>query len=387
MNEFLLYLCAFALVYTYAGYPALLALWSMLRPRRVQRACIYPRVAIIVVAYNEASRIEDKLKSCLAQDYPAERMRVIVATDGSVDGTQTIVESYADARVQLMGFSTRRGKAACINDAAAACSEELLVFTDARQALSTQAVRSLAENFADPTVGAASGELVFLRESTSSFADGVDAYWRYEKFIRHHEAVVHSVPGVTGALYAIRKSCFRPIPARTVLDDVAIPMQVIRLGYRVVFDSRAIAYDKPSQMASQEKLRKVRTLAGNYQLMLMMPWLLIPVANPIFLQFVSHKLLRLTAPFAMLAFFVSNALLARSSAFYLALLTAQLLGYLLAVAAMLSPTLSRWKLARLASTFLVLNWYAVLGLASFLFEREAHLWQTQSGEPGKRMNG
>ena len=379
--------CVAALVYTFAGYPLLIALWARLRPRPVRRASNQPRVAIIVVAHNEEAHIAAKLRTCLAQDYAADRLRVIIAADGSADRTKAIVEAFGHARVQLLAFPARRGKAACLNDAVAACSEEVLVFTDARQALDPGSVRSLVESLADPAIGAVSGELIFVCEDMSPFAQGVDAYWRYEKFIRQREALVHSAPGVTGALYAIRRSCYRPIPDRTILDDVAIPMQAVRAGYRVVFDSRAIAYDKPSQTPAQEKLRKVRTLAGNYQLIFMMPWLLLPIKNPIFLQYVSHKLLRLLAPFAMLAVLVLNAFLIRGSVFYSALMAAQVLCYTLVLAAARSPSLRNWRLVKLGSAFLLLNWYAVLGLVRFLSDRDAHLWQVNPGKASEQVSG
>lgn len=387
MVEIAFLICAAALVYTFAGYPLLIALWARLRPRPVHRAPSQPRVAVIVVAHNEEAHIAAKLQTCLAQDYAADRLRVIIAADGSVDRTHAIVEACGDTRVQLLAFPERRGKAACLNDAVAACSEEVLVFTDARQALDPGSVRCLVESLADPAIGAVSGELIFVREDMSPFAEGVDAYWRYEKFIRQREALVHSAPGVTGALYAMRRSCYRPISERTILDDVAIPMQAVRAGYRVVFDSRAIAYDKPSQTPAQEKLRKVRTLAGNYQLVFMMPWLLLPIANPIFLQYVSHKLLRLLAPFVMLAMLLLNAFLVRGSLFYSVLMVAQVLCYTLVLAAARSPSLRTWRLVKLGSAFLLLNWYAVLGLARFLSDRDAHLWKANPGKAGEQVNG
>jgi len=387
MDAVVFLLCALALAYTYVGYPVLVALWSRVRPRPVRRQPQQPRVAMIVVGHNEEARIEAKIRTCLAQDYPADRFRVIVASDGSTDRTNALVQGCGDSRVQLLAFPARRGKAACLNDAVAACDEEVLVFTDARQALNPQAVRCLVENLADPQVGAVSGELVFVQDDMTPFAEGVDAYWRYEKFIRQREALVHSAPGVTGALYALRRQCFRPIAERTILDDVAIPMQAVRAGYRVVFDSRALAYDKPSQSPAQEKLRKVRTLAGNYQLMGMMPWVLVPGLNPIWLQFVSHKLLRLLAPFAMLALLVANLSLARGSLFYGAVLAAQLLGYGLAFAGLASPAVARWRLARIAAAFVSLNWYAVLGLLQFATRREGHLWQSHAKAHGPRVNG
>ena len=379
MDIIVFYVCAAVLAYTYVGYPLLMATWARLRPRPVRRAAIRARVAIIVVAHNEEARIGAKLRTCLDQDYPADLARVVVATDGSSDRTNAIVEAAGEPRVRLLPFATRRGKAACLNDAAAACDEDILVFTDARQALDPQAVRCLVETLGDPEVGAVSGELHFLRDDMTPFGESVDAYWKYEKFIRQCEAAVHSAPGVTGALYAIRKSCFVPIPERTILDDVAIPMQSVRAGYRTVFDSRALVYDKPSQSAAQEKLRKVRTLAGNYQLVAMMPWLLNPGINPIAVQYVSHKLLRLAAPFAMLGLLLTNAALALGSAGYAAALAFHLLGYGLALAALLSPAVACWRPARLASTFLVMNWYAVLGLVQFLSNRGGHLWQSSAG--------
>lgn len=387
MDAVVFLVCALALAYTYVGYPVLVALWSRLRPRPVHRQPQQPRVAIIVVGHNEEARIEAKIRTCLAQDYPADRLRVVIASDGSTDRTNALVQSCGDARVQLMAFPVRRGKAACLNDAVAACSEEVIVFTDARQALNAEAVRCLIENLADAQVGAVSGELVFVQDDMTAFAEGVDAYWRYEKFIRQREALVHSAPGVTGALYALRRSCFRPIPDRTILDDVAIPMQAVRAGYRVVFDSRALAYDKPSKSAAQEKVRKVRTLAGNYQLMAMMPWVLVPGLNPIWLQFVSHKLLRLVAPFAMVALLLANLSLARGSAFFAGVLAVQALGYLLAMAGLSIPAVARWRLARIAAAFVSLNWYAVLGLLQFLSRREGHLWQSHAKASEPRVNG
>jgi poly-beta-1,6-N-acetyl-D-glucosamine synthase len=370
------------LVYTFAGYPLLIAAWARLRPRPVQRGPVQPSVAIVVVAYNEAARIEKKIQTCLIQDYPADRLRIVVATDGSTDATPDIVRSYADRRVSLLAFPQRRGKAACLNDAAATCTEEVLVFTDARQTLNAGAVRALVENFADPTVGAVSGELVFVDEDMTQFAQGVDAYWRYEKFIRQHEAQVHSAPGVSGALYAIRRRCFHPIATQTILDDVAIPMQAVRDGYRVVFESRAHAYDRASQVPAEEKLRKVRTLAGNYQLLALMPWLLWPLANPIFVQYLSHKVLRLLAPFAMLALLLATSVQAVDSGAYAAFLVAQLLFYATPAVGVVAPSLGHWRIVRIASAFVLLNGYAVLGLLQFIVDRKGgHLWRTQDAAP------
>ncbi|TCP09681.1 glycosyltransferase family 2 protein [Caldimonas thermodepolymerans] len=376
MSEVLFWLALVVLAYTYAGYPVLVWLWGRLAPKPVARADVRPSVAIVVVAHNEAARMRDKLETCLAQDY-AGPMRVVVASDGSTDGMNELVESFRDRGVTLLPFPQRRGKAACLNDAVAACDEEVIVFTDARQRLNPQAVRCLVENLADPGVGAVSGELVFVSDDMTPFAEGVDAYWRYEKFIRRQEARSHSVVGVTGALYALRRANFRPIPPQAVLDDVAIPMQVVAQGLRVVFEPRAHAYDRPSRAPQQERLRKVRTLAGNFQLMALYPQLLLPWRNPIWWQFVSHKLMRLVAPLEMLVLLLANLALLPAGRFYQACFALQLLGYALPLLGALVPAVGRWKPTKIARAFLLLNWCVVLGAREFLFNKNAHLWHSR----------
>ena len=376
MAAWLLWTSIALLLYTYFGYPALVALWARLAPWPVATSPHYqPRLVMIVVARNEAARIQAKIETCLAQDYPPDRLRVLIVSDGSTDGMDDVVRRFATPRVGLLTFPLSRGKAACLNDAIAGCDEEVLVLTDARQRLSPEAVRYLALNLADPRVGAVSGELVFVADDVNAFASGIGAYWRYEKGIRRSQAAIHSVPGATGALYALRKSCFSPIPPCTILDDVAIPMHVAMQGQRVVFESRALAYDHPSTEARQERRRKVRTLAGNFQLLSLYPQLLLPWRNPIFIQFVSHKLLRLLAPWAMLSALLSNVALALHSTFYAVLLALQLAFYALPALGALVPACRKLGPVKLAATFIALNGYAMLGFFEFLTNRNAHLWR------------
>jgi cellulose synthase/poly-beta-1,6-N-acetylglucosamine synthase-like glycosyltransferase len=379
MSVWVLALSLGLLVYTYAGYPLLVLAWARLAPQPTSRAPRTPRVAIVVVAFNEAKRIEAKLKTCLAQDYPADRLRVVIVCDGSTDATPALVASFGDARVRLVHCRERRGKSACLAEGVAAAAEaDVIVFNDARQALHPQAVRRLVEALADPTVGAVSGELVFRTDDASDFGSGVDAYWRYEKFIRRHEAQVGSVVGVTGALYALRRELFRPIPAQTILDDVLIPMNVVMDGHRVVFESQAIAYDQPSLDAAQESLRKTRTLAGNFQLVALRPRLLVPFANPLWFQFVSHKLLRLVAPLAMGALLLSNSLLLDHGGLLQGLWVGQIVFYGAALTGWLLPAARRWFPVKLAMMFVVMNWFVVRGFVEFVGNRQAHLWRASA---------
>lgn len=365
------------LAYTYVGYPSLIWVLARCFPRAVHRGAYQPRVAVIIVAHNEAARIGRKLDTCFGLDYPKEKLRILVASDGSDDETNEMVTAYADRGVTLLAFPARRGKAACLNDAVASCDDEIVVLTDARQRLDAYAIRYLIENFADPFVGAASGELVFETDGMTEFGEGVDAYWRYEKFIRQQESRFHSVVGVTGALYALRRECFREIPADTILDDVVIPMNVVMAGRRVVFENRARAYDLPSRDHRQEKLRKVRTIAGNYQLMAAHPEFFAPLRNPVFFQLVSHKVLRLVGPFCMAFLLITNAVLAPRAYMYQCLLAAQLLAYALPAIGVLWPFARTWEVVKLASAFLLLNWFAVLGAVEFLRNRNAHLWESK----------
>jgi cellulose synthase/poly-beta-1,6-N-acetylglucosamine synthase-like glycosyltransferase len=204
-----------------------------------------------------------------------------------------------------------RGKAAALNRAVKQARGEIIVFADVRQTFAKSAIRELVANFADSTVGAVSGELLLMsgpedRERDEASSD-VGLYWRYEKAIRSLESGVHSVPGATGAIYAIRRDLYRDIPEDTLLDDVLIPLQIVLGGKRAVFDPEAKAYDMVACCPLAEYGRKVRTLAGNYQLLVQAPQLLSPRQNPIFFQLVSHKVGRLLVPYALIALMITNA--------------------------------------------------------------------------------
>ena len=340
-------------------------------------------MTVIISAYNAAEHLPAKLASCLALDYPAELLSVLVVSDGSTDATEQVVQalSAADSRVRLLAYA----KAACLNDAVAATTTPLLLFTDARQRLDAAAARRLAAHFADPAVGGVSGALEI---AASDGADGVVAsaglYWQMEKKLRAAEAVVHSTVGATGAIYALRREAFAPIPAETILDDVLIPMTAVMAGWRVLYDMQAVAFDVASVSESQERRRKIRTLAGNFQLLALRPSLLSPRRNPLWWQFASHKIFRVLAPVAMAAFLVGNAVLAAASSGWLALglsllLAAQVVVYL--VAALPEGQGALWqclplRVLKTLRGFVRLQWFAVLGFIWFVRNRQPQLWQT-----------
>jgi len=294
--------------YTFAGYPVLIALLARLFPHPVRKGEITPRVSVVLVAYNEAGRIRARIENLLDADWPRERLEIIVVTDGSTDGTPAIVREIGEPNVRVIERAERSGKSACLNAGIPEANGEIVVLCDARQRFAPETIPNLVSNFADERFGAVSGEL-FIESSESSVGGGVDIYWKIEKLVRESEARLSSVVGATGAVYAIRKALFKPIPPDTLLDDVVIPMQIVMAGRRVGFDPSAPAFDPQTTDPAREKRRKLRTLAGNFQMLFRYPGWLLPWRAGIWWQVISHKYLRLVAPLFLLAMFVSNAAL------------------------------------------------------------------------------
>jgi cellulose synthase/poly-beta-1,6-N-acetylglucosamine synthase-like glycosyltransferase len=292
---------------------------------------------VVAAALNEEARLPARLQNLLALDYPRDRLEIIVVSNGSTDNTSEVIARFGDRVVSFTLDAV--GKAGALNVAAQAASHDVLVFADARQQFAPDAIRRLVEPLADPRVGGVSGELVLDSENAnaqggsaaSPVGEGVGLYWRYEKWLRRRESDIHSVLGATGAVYALRRSLWRPLPPETLLDDVLAPMRAVLTGRRIVFEPRARAFDRASPDAATEERRKERTLAGNYQLLWLEPRLLVPGVNPVWLQFVSHKIGRLVVPYALLALAVSSAALAPTGAAYALALTLQVVFYLLAV--------------------------------------------------------
>jgi cellulose synthase/poly-beta-1,6-N-acetylglucosamine synthase-like glycosyltransferase len=256
-----------------------------------------------------------------------------------------------------------------LNDGIAMSQGELVMFTDARQKVEPEALRILAENFSDPEVGCVSGELMLGDRDSGEAAEGLSLYWRVEKKVRELEAASGSVVGATGALYAVRRELLSSLPEGTILDDVYIPMEVAAQGKRVVFEPRARAWDQADLGAGREFGRKVRTLSGNYQLLQLAPWLL-SRRNPIRFEFVSHKLLRLVVPFALVIAFATSALL--PGTFYRVLWFLQAAFYCLSLVALLRLDLGLFSRgANAALTFVVLNTAAMVAFANFVSGRKS----------------
>ena len=359
------------IAYTYLGYAGWLWVRAQLSPWPVRRAPEEPGVSVVMVVRNEEQVLESKLRNLLDLDYPPESCQIVVVSDGSTDRTEAILREHVNnPRMHVVMNQLPRGKASGLNDALQWVQGEIVVFTDARQKIEPGALRILLENFADPEVGCVSGELMLGDPTAGETRQGMGLYWRIEKSIRELEAASGSVVGATGALYAVRRGLLTGLPEGTILDDVYIPLQVVRQGRRVVFEPRARAWDSPDLGGGPEFARKVRTLSGNYQLVQLMPWVL-SGQNPVLLRFVSHKLLRLVVPFALAAMLISSLWL-RAPLYRMALVL-QLAFYglaLLALARLLKAGILG-RAANVAATFVLLNTAAVIAFANFVVGRKA----------------
>jgi cellulose synthase/poly-beta-1,6-N-acetylglucosamine synthase-like glycosyltransferase len=272
--------------------------------------------------------------------------------------------------IHVIELPGRNGKAVALNEGYAAASHSVLVFADVRQSWAPEAIDRLVSNFVDPSVGAVSGDLTI--DSPPGVLSGVDQYWRFEKWLRGNESRFYSIVGVTGSICAVRRELFVPMPAGTVLDDVYWPMQVAMRGARVVHDKQARAVDRFPSRVSDEFRRKLRTLAGNYQLITRMPAVLLPWRNPIWVQFLSHKVLRLAVPWALLGLGASSAVL--TGPIFRAAFWAQVAFYLVALAGLCNPVAARSYPACVAGGFLVLNTAAWLAPWVWLREQRIHSW-------------
>ncbi|HET9835696.1 MAG TPA: glycosyltransferase family 2 protein [Rhodanobacteraceae bacterium] len=366
--------CALALIgYAYVLYPALALLLSRRFGRMPRCAPVTPSLTVVIAAFNESARIGARVRNVLAQDYPRERLQVIVVDDGSEDGTARAAD-VGDPRVRVITLSRNGGKAGALGMAIAAASTDLVGFADARQQFAPHALRRLVEPFADPRVGAVSGELVI--ESAPGAAADIGLYWRMEKALRENEARLGWLHGASGAIHALRRELVQPPPPGTILDDMYLPLAAVFAGKRVAVAREAVALDRGSVDAWEEFRRKLRTLAGNWQLIARMPRLANPFANPVFFAWFSHKFLRLIVPWALLAMLVACAFAWRQP-FYRAALIVQLAGYAGAAFALLRPRIgARIPLLSTIGSFVMLNAAALLSLPACLALDPRGLWKS-----------
>jgi len=366
--------CSGFVLYILAGYPA----WLGWRTRGLGTSSSTlsapagpwtPTVSVILPVANGERWLAAKLDSLLALDYPRHLLDIIVIANGSTDATEAIAASYAGHHVRLFSLAPG-GKAQALNRGLAEASGEVLFFTDVRQKLEPHCLRRMLLPLTDPGTGVVSGELVILDGETMQEAS-TGLYWKYEKWIRTRLSQLDSVLGATGCIYLMKRNLATPLPPGTLLDDMFLPLAAFFRGYRVRIEPGAIAYDLPTSLDAEFR-RKVRTLAGNYQIISQYPALLGP-SNRMWIHFVSHKLGRLLLPHALLGLAIATLFL--RGPVFLVFALPQVSIYGLAVLDLLVPAKSPLqRLTSPARTFVVLM-AASFWAVSYFFTSTDKLWK------------
>lgn len=297
----------FLLLYTFFGYPLLLRLLvkNKKQNEHLFKSGDLPSITVLLCIYNGSHLLKSRIHNILENGYPIEKIKIVIVSDGSTDEPQKEIDSLSLSNVELFHYHENKGKSYALNIGLEQVTTEIVVFADIRQKFSLDTIRNLVHCFQDKKIGAVSGNLIIEKDSNNGQSEP-GLYWRYEKWIREKESKLSSLLGVTGAVYAARKKLIPSVPKNTLLDDMYIPLSMIKNGFTVKFVKNAIAVDVSSSSIKEEYYRKVRTLAGNFQLLSLSPWLISPFHNPVFFQFFSHKLLRLVMPYSLILMLIAT---------------------------------------------------------------------------------
>lgn len=381
--EITFWVCSAGVVYTYALYPVLLTLAARLMRHRPDAAASDPAVdaagedlpfvSLVIAAYREEAVILQRLNNALLTDYPADRFEIVIGVDGNEDLTGELVSHINDPRIRLRQFPVRRGKPSVLNDCIPDAKGDIVVLSDANTDLHPQAIRRLVAHFKDPSVGGVVGQLVLVDSQTGLNNDGL--YWQYENYLKHQEGRLGALLGANGAIYAIRRERFAPIPPNTIVDDLLIGMQVHLRGERLVFESEAVATEETATSIADEFGRRARIGAGAFQSLIWLYPLLNPLRGRIAFTFWSHKVLRWVCPLLLIGALVSNLILC-SHPFYWVMLSCQIGFYAMAVLGLTATkdkSVSRFS--RVAGLFVGVNAALLVGLQRFLRNSQGSCWK------------
>ena len=369
-----------ALAYVYAGYPFFLIVAGALKKRAVRKDDGHqPTVSILISAFDEERCIASTIRNKLDLDYPAEKIEILVTSDGSTDGTDERVRAFAANGVRLIRQSPRRGKTAALNRMAAEAKGEILVFSDANSIYAKDALRRLVRNFADPEVGYVTGKMIYVDETGSAVGSGCTAYMRYENALRSLETRTGSIIGVDGGIDAVRASLYVPM-REDLLPDFVLPMEVLRRGRRVVYESGALLKEPALATSSDEWKMRVRVILRFFHALSAARAALNPFRHPqACFRILSHKVLRYLAGVFQISAFAANAVLAAGPGPYRALLAAQGAFYLLFILGATEHGARRVPGARFAYYFCLLNAAALAALGRFARGERQVVWTPRVG--------
>ncbi len=377
----LFWTAVFLIFYTYLGFPFFVLLRGLIwgRPYKHEELESPPSVSIVISAYNESTTIAEKLDNILSLDYPRAKLEVVIASDGSTDGTDNIVKRYEGQGVRLLSLP-RNGKAAALNTAVAASKGEILVFSDANSMYKPDAIHELVRPFADPKVGGVAGNQVYRTEiSGGSSGDGERAYWNFDRMLKKSQGKSGNTLAATGAIYAIRRSLFRPIPDG-VADDFVTSTGVIAQGYRLVFAPDAQAYEPVSATSKVEFGRKVRVIIRSWRAFIFMRELLNPFRFRFYaIQLFSHKILRYLVVFPLLILFLVSPLLWKVSPIYQLATIMQLVFYGCAVLSLVldKTGLGHIKILNIPFYFCMVNAASLVAIIKVLSGYQIKHWEPQ----------
>lgn len=376
-------ICLSVVLYTYAGYAALLYVVAMVKrltgQKKINREPLTPSLTVIVAAYNEEVCIEEKILNCLSLDYAQDKLHFIFVTDGSNDNTPSIAGRYP--QIQLLHQPERKGKISAVQRAMEHVQTELVVFTDANTMLNKDALLKLSHHFADKRIGAVAGEKRVFSLSVAGAAAMEGWYWKYESNLKKWEAELYSVMGAAGELFCLRSDLYRQVPADTLLDDFMISLNVLRLGYRIQYEPGAFATEKASQNIHDEWRRKIRIAAGGIQMLQRSGGLFSSGRTVLIFEYISHRVLRwLVAPWLLIALLVLHIgwVLAGmgGNGLMLFLVWAQSAWYIIAILGwLLQKTGRQAGVWYVPFYFCMMNAAIIAGTIRFVFQKQTVFWE------------
>ncbi|TLV02606.1 glycosyltransferase family 2 protein [Dyadobacter luticola] len=391
--EILFWLSLFIVFYTFLGYG--IVLYILVRIRRAMKGKRlapgldqdFPTLTLIIAAYNEESIIEEKIRNTLELSYPAGKLSLLFVTDGSSDRTPELVSKYP--QIRLMHTPARSGKILAVHRAMHEVTSEVVVFTDANTFLNRDALVLIARHYADPTVGAVSGEKRVMQDAVSDATAGEGFYWKYESTLKKWDSELYSVVGAAGELFSVRRSLYKEVEPDTILDDFMISMRIAQQGYRIIYEPEAYASELSSENIQEELKRKVRIAAGGIQSIMRLKSLLSPFGYPMLsFQYVSHRVLRWTVtPFLMILSVILNIAIVATSGgwFYWLILLGQLFFYGLAFAGwILERRKIKVKALFVPYYFCMMNYAVIAGIGRYYKGNQSAAWdkaKRKSAEP------
>jgi cellulose synthase/poly-beta-1,6-N-acetylglucosamine synthase-like glycosyltransferase len=393
--DVLAFLCLALVAYTYIGYPLLLAAWTGLREalegvrflaggpdRRSRRPeDRWPSLSIVVAAHDEETCVRRKVENCLALDYPADRLEVLVGCDGCTDRTAEFARAAGDGRVSVIE-GPRLGKATVLSRLVPCSRGDIVVLTDANVMLDVGAAKALARHFHDPAVGAVVGRLRLYNRVKRDYEESL--YWKYETILKYYEGKQGCVLGANGGIYAVRRQLFPQLCGTTIIDDFVVPVRIAARSWKIPYEPDAVAFEETTEDLDREFGRRARIGAGNWQAVALVPEVLDPRTGFLCFAFVSHKLMRWLVPFFLGASLLLSFPLAGGGSIPWGLLLAgQLAFYGLALAGRLGARGPLRRLASAAYYFVSMNAALAVGFWRFVRGTQGAAWQrTDRTAPG-----